>query len=424
MKILFSVHQFFPRHYTGTERVVLNLAKQMQKMGHEICVLTYETVDRSNMDARNDMMLRKYAFQGVPVISVRHKNQPGGLEFCISIPDKEDMMGSILEDGRYDLLHVFHPMRVGSVVESAARRNIPIIMTLTDFWLICPRFIMVTPKNELCFGPEDGTKCTLKCFDASRKLELENRFRESCQMVKRVKEIVSPTKFLGSLIEKNLHIKPRIIPFGQEFRNFKSNQRIYSEKSTITMAFLSTLLPHKGAHVLLEAFNKANADNVWLKLYGDNFGNNEYLLSLKALVKSPERVAFCGRYKEEDLPEILRSIDVVVIPSIWWENSPLILLRALSHKVPVIVSNLAGLTEIVKDGINGFSFTAGDPNSLAEIIKRISSDQMILNQIKVNIQILPRIEEEALEYEKLYNRYVNSKTSNLIHMCKERRMEN
>jgi glycosyltransferase involved in cell wall biosynthesis len=86
-------------------------------------------------------------------------------------------------------------------------------------------------------------------------------------------------------------------------------------------------------------------------------------------------------------------------------------LSALAHNVPVIVSNFGGLTEIVEDGKNGFSFEAGNAESLANILKIISEDPTILNNLKENLHHPQRIEEEAFEYEKIYLDQVN-KTHN------------
>ena len=73
MNILFTVHQFFPNHYTGTERLVLNLCKQMQRMGHRVKVLTYAVSENEGFSERCGVLIREYQYQGVPVIAVRHK---------------------------------------------------------------------------------------------------------------------------------------------------------------------------------------------------------------------------------------------------------------------------------------------------------------------------------------------------------------
>ena len=123
---------------------------------------------------------------------------------------------------------------------------------------------------------------------------------------------------------------------------------------------------------------------------------------LKKLARNSDKIEFLGEYKYEEMADILDGIDVLVVPSVWWENSPLILLRALAHNVPVIVSNLGGMTEVIKDGENGFSFEAGNAESLAEVLRKLGDNPTILNKIKSKIQHPPRIEEEAFEYEKVY----------------------
>jgi glycosyltransferase involved in cell wall biosynthesis len=90
------------------------------------------------------------------------------------------------------------------------------------------------------------------------------------------------------------------------------------------------------------------------------------------------------------------------VPSLWWENSPLVVLRSLAQDVPVITSNLGGLIEIVKEGENGFTFEAGNAEDLATILRKIGENPCILNNIKSKIHHPPRIEETAFEYEKIY----------------------
>ncbi len=76
MKVLFAVHQFFPHHYTGTERVVLNLCRQLQRMGHDVIVLTYAIDSAEGLYPRGAFLVGKYSFKGIPVIAVRHREPP------------------------------------------------------------------------------------------------------------------------------------------------------------------------------------------------------------------------------------------------------------------------------------------------------------------------------------------------------------
>lgn len=410
MRILFIVHQFFPKWYTGTERFVLNLAKQLQKMGHYVEVLTYGFEDLDEFSFQNGVMVKRYKYQDISVISVRHYEIPNNDSFVLDIytAELEPMLNDIIKKGKYDVIHVAHPLRLASAIKVSARAGIPIVLTLTDFWLICPRVISVTSKGELCRNSEGGIRCIHDCFGDSYKNKLINRRFAISDIIKNTDCMVAATNSLKQIFEENYpELTLSLVRFGEDYSDVVPNLRKYSKDSLITLGFLSTLQPLKGAHILLEAFKKANSDNIRIKVYGHHFYNEEYY---KNLTKNYEDIVeFCGEYRYEDMPIILNDIDMIVIPSLWWENSPLVLLRALAHNVPAIVSDLGGMTEIIKDGENGFVFEAGNVESLAEILEKLGRDPTILNEMKANNRHPPRIEEEAFEYELIYSNLFTAK---------------
>jgi len=412
MKILFAVHQFFPNHYTGTERLVLNLSKQMQKMGHRVKVLTYAVTETEGFTEKSGALLRTYAYQGVPVIAVKHKNvNPSLVSFSIFDTSLSGIMDEILSEEQFDILHVCHPMRIGEIIKSAHKKRIPIVLTLTDFWLMCPRGIAITQKGVLCEGSDNGKNCLKECYSGNFwKNNIVERFQQTTELFKYISCVVSATRFMKMMFENRNYCQDiRLIRFGKDFKNIQKNEKKYSRDSEVTIGYLSSLNPHKGAHLLLEAFMQVNPRNIRIKIYGDTSFDPEYFAILKKISRGHPNIEFCGKYDYEEMSQIFEKIDIIAVPSIWWENSPLVLLRAMAHKVPAIVSDLGGLTEIVKDGENGFTFAVGYTDSLAdnsrsisEVIRRISENPEVLNDLKANIQSPPRIEEEAFEYEKLF----------------------
>ena len=163
MKILYVVHDFFPRFFGGTERYVLNIAKQMQRMGHSVQVLTYGVADPTEeYSVFNGILLKKYNFEGIKVTSVRHKNIPADHGYRISDDILDDMV-AILKNERLDLIHVAHPMRMTSVIGAAKQIDIPVVLTITDFWLLCARGRFFKPDYSLCNSSEGGSKCRLQC---------------------------------------------------------------------------------------------------------------------------------------------------------------------------------------------------------------------------------------------------------------------
>jgi glycosyltransferase involved in cell wall biosynthesis len=417
MKILFAVHQFFPNHYTGTERLVLNLGKQMQKMGHRVKVVTYAITETEGFTEKHGALFRKYSYQGVPVIAVRHKiANPSLVSFSIFDTSLSGIMDEILSEEQFDILHVCHPMRIGEIIKSAHTKGIPIILTLTDFWLICPRGIAITQNGVLCEGSDDGKNCLKECYSGDFwKNKILERFQQTTELFKYISCVVSATRFMKMMFEnRNFYQDIHLIRFGKDFKNIQKNDKKYSRDSVVTIGYLSSLNPHKGAHLLLEAFMQVNPQNVRIKVYGDTSSDPEYFTILKKISKGHPHIEFCGKYAYEEMSQIFEKIDIIAVPSIWWENSPLVLLRAMAHKVPAIVSDLGGLTEIVKDGVNGFTFTVGYTDSLADnsknisaVIRKISENPEILNDLKANIQTPPRIEEEAFEYEKLFRTHLH-----------------
>jgi glycosyltransferase involved in cell wall biosynthesis len=411
MHILYVVHQFFPNHYTGTERLVLNLSKQMQRCGHHVTVLTYGITETEGFEERGKFLFKRYQYQGVPVVSVRHKVIPDLIDFTIIDDEMVSLFDAILAGEEIDVVHICHMMRVGSVIRFAKKREIPVLLTLTDFWLMCPRGIATNQSGALCDGSEDGGKCLRECYQGSYWTSLIGaRFMQAKEALTYSSAVVSATRFLRSMfVNKGFRDDMIIIPFGKDYRNAQSNNRTYDSDSEITIGYLSSLNAHKGAHLLLEAYRQVNPSNIRLQIFGDTSSNPEYFETLKKIAGDNSKIEFCGRYDYESMPEILQKIDIIAVPSLWWENSPLVLLRALVHNVPAIVSDLGGLTEAITDGVNGFTFSvappsssANDTRSLSTVIRIISENPSIVNELKAHILSPPRIEEEAFAYENLY----------------------
>ena len=419
MRILFAVHQFFPLCYTGTERLVLNLCKQMQKMGHRVKVLTYAISETEGFVEKCGVLMKEYDYQGVPVISIRHKKIPDLVNFSIFDDDLTAIMDDIISREPYDVIHVCHSMRIGEVIRSARKKSIPVVLTLTDFWLMCPKGIATKQNGSLCEGSNDGLKCMTECYPGdSWKTKIIERFQQTKEIFSYASSVVSATRFLKMMFENQGYLDDiAIIRFGKDFRYIRKKEKKYLPDSKITIGYLSSLNPHKGAHILLKAFMQVNPENIRIQIYGDPSASPHYFEILQNISKGHPHIEFCGGYHYEEMPEIFEEIDMIAVPSVWWENSPLVLLRAMAHNVPAIVSDLGGLTEIVTNGHDSFTFKVDDSGletgtstDLSEIIKKIDRNPQILNELKANITSPPRIEEEAFEYECLYSGIISSQS--------------
>ncbi len=131
------------------------------------------------------------------------------------------------------------------------------------------------------------------------------------------------------------------------------------------LLYFGGLSEEKGINILIKAAAKLNQKTI---LAGEGRSESE-LKNLAQKLKAP--VEFCGYKSGEELKNLILRARAIVIPSIWPENMPLSLLESLSLGKIVIASNIGGIPEIIKDGINGFLFEAGNQESLQEKMKKV-----------------------------------------------------
>ena len=107
----------------------------------------------------------------------------------------------------------------------------------------------------------------------------------------------------------------------------------------------------------------------------------------------------------------------MVLPSLWYENYPLVLHEALACNVPVIASDTGGMAEKIKDSVNGFTFQFGNETDLMHKLRRVLDAPEILNDLKKNTgeSILPPVEEEAYLYDRLYGKMSRNPGSSCLY---------
>ncbi|RJS86010.1 glycosyltransferase [Methanophagales archaeon] len=416
MKILYVIHEFFPEFYTGTARVGLNLAKQMQKMGHQVKVLTYEPTETKGMFSIGGLLYKKYEYDSIQVISLRHKNLNPQVNFNIFCYDVEKEIRELIDiEGLndIDIAHIIHPLRMGIVAKIVKEKNIPIIMTLTDYWTICPRVQLLKPNYSICNGPNEGEKCSAVCGYA--KQEMKNRLKDAISLFDLADIITVPSRIVKHIFNINGFNgeKIQVVNHGLDYKYFnKLNNKTYSENDTITFGYIGPVLKHKGVHLLVEAFKKVNLSNIRLKTYGSPLHEKNYYDYLKELSTGDDRIALMGEFGYDKLSYILADIDIAVFPSICYESYCLALTECLAHKVPVIASNTVGSAfEFIKND-SGLIFNSGNIDELAQLIEKIGSKPSMINSLKDKIISPPRIEEEAMYYEIIYKKCLSKTKQN------------
>lgn len=400
LNILYLVHQFFPDAYTGTEKFVLTMAKSMLGSGHRVKVATYSGSEPDSFPhSHGEVVYREYDYEGVPVIAYRHKGQDPARSFEIGHPDLVSFAEEVMAEEQPDLLHIGHPMRAMEFMQASLRYGVPYVITLTDFWFICPKGIMLHASRNLCAGPVQGNACLQHCQIQGA----EQRFATHIPLLQAARKILSPSEFLASMMKYSLpDLQVEVLNHGINRDPALKNNKVYKHGDALTLFYGGSLNDHKGVHLILEAMALVPSRKLKLKIYGS--GPASYTEKLRQEAAKDRRVELCGLYAENDIPEIYQNVDVAIVPSVWYENYPLALHEALSFSVPALVSNAGGMAEKVKDGVNGYTFRLGDAAHLASRIRMLLKNPALLNEFKSNLSSdpVPATEQEAQSYESIY----------------------
>lgn len=403
MKVLYLVHQFYPEFQAGTEKFVFNTAYMTQKNGNKIKVITYSLGDVSSFPYRSGGILYKeFHYQGIPVLAWRYEKDPGDLHYVIDPDIDINFALEILQQEKPDLIHAGHLMRVYPFILAARQLKIPYVLTITDFHLLCPKIILAPTPNTLCSGPEHGENCSILCKEFSTTF-IKDRLKIAAEIIQGASAVVAPSRFLPGIFEHEIDgLKVLINHHGIRQSNIRTRDHVYQADDNIRFGFIGSLAVHKGVHVLVKAFVDMRSSRASLSIFGS--GQDPYVNKLKDMAGDAE-VNFMGSFRAEELFNVLNQIDVIVAPSICYENYPFVVHEALASEIPVIVSNLGGLAEAVENGVNGFTFTGGDANELRGVMQNILADPTILNRIKNHIKLslfVPNIEQEAYRYNQIY----------------------
>jgi glycosyltransferase involved in cell wall biosynthesis len=183
-----------------------------------------------------------------------------------------------------------------------------------------------------------------------------------------VDRFLSPSAFLRArMVEWGLPAeRVQHLPTGVDLASFGGVPRA-PRGPKLRVGFLGSLVPVKGAHVLLEAWAALPAalrEGALLDCYGPRMHDLAYTSQLEALALAGG-AKLRGALTREEVPALLRELDLLVVPSVWYENQPLVILEALAARTPLLVSDLGGMAELVEEGVSGWRFAVGDVQALS-----------------------------------------------------------
>lgn len=401
MKIAIFVHCFFPAHFYGTERYTFDLACNLLDLGHEVSVVSAIFPG----EARSEEFISYYEYKGIPVYCIDKNKLPNTrLKDTYYQPEMKEVHKGLLGKLRPDLVHVTHLINhTGVLLEATAELKIPTVATMTDFFGFCFNNKLEAANESLCRGPNTLRTNCLRCYSkavghkfpgyvfhalgryllsrtpgftrsrvAGSVLDLTRRPDILLACYQNYSAAIAPTKFLRDAYLRNgFRLPLHEIRFGVDIS--RAPKPLRDPKSPVRFGFVGQLAPHKGPDILIQAFRELPPHAAELDIFGPEEQDPEYMGRLRTMAQN-SKVHFRGTFPPESMAEILSGLDFLVIPSRWYENSPLVLLNALATHTPVIISDVEGMTEFVTEGDNGYIFRRGDAGSLAAVLQIITKD--------------------------------------------------
>lgn len=391
--LCYLIHYFYPTKKGGTERFTLNLAEASIRGGNRAFIITLGKLPLKEYLYRiGDIYYRTYEYKGVPVIEMRHRRAPAGLYYKnVDSADAaiEVFARHIIELGHVDVVHATYPQPFAPFLKVCREKNVPYVVTLTDFALLCHYTTMVDKKGFLCGGSQCGKLCEKRCSTYGVKSFL-GRYNKAAKLMENACLLSAPSEFVANIFENEFPgIRVDVIPhgIGEAFQ--------CSRKRAETRHFMyaGTLSPLKGIHLLIQAFCNLDGDMV-LDIYGD--GDGTYRSKLERI--ADKRVVFHGAASEDMMPELYNKAECVIVSSLWYETYNFVIREALACGCIVVASRIGALPEVVSEGKNGFLFEPGNPEDL----KRALAGAQRFDWNEYRTSIFPTKEEEYRKYEQIY----------------------
>ncbi|MBA3884322.1 MAG: glycosyltransferase [Acidobacteria bacterium] len=449
MRALHVIHDFLPRHQAGSEIYAATLCEALVTTGVDVDVLCadYDLAHRHGT-------IRWRRYHDLRVIEVINNWAFSSFAETYRSPELTRQLRNVLEVVRPDVLHIHNLLNLSFDLPAVAREmGIPSVATLHDYTLVCPsggqrvheaeRHICTFIQPERCArcfqqhnfhgrlafgqrGLRGGARRLAGVADALRRrtprlftamvgamqsmpapgsrvseADIVGRLAEVQRVFENVDLFLAPSPYLGAEYRR-LGIpesKLRVSDYG--FVPLRRAPRAAPD-GRLRIGFVGTLVWHKGVHILLEAARKLPSDAFEVSIYGDTTTFPDYAASLRDLARGLP-VRFMGRFERERVPEVYGNMDVLVVPSLWPENSPLVIHEAFQSGVPVVGSRQGGTQDLVTHGRDGLLYEAFSPVDLASALRSLLDDRERLGRMSLAVPPVKTVEQDAKAVADIYD---------------------
>lgn len=330
--------------------------------------------------------------------------------FLHSNPDPEfppEFM-ALLEELRPDVVHLHHYTNFGVEALHLIRRALPrarIVVTLHEYLAICNHFGQMVKRPGLALCEAASPRDCNRCFPERSVPDFFMREIFIKRFLEAADAFISPSHFLArryrawGLPEGRIHV----VENGMDHPEAPDAPEPPDEDG-ITVGFFGQMSRLKGIGVLVEAAKLLDAAPIRIEVHGDDANQpQEFRRELaERLSTAPPNLLLRGPYENWRVRGLMQAMHAVVVPSVWWENSPLVIQEALAAGRPVLCSDIGGMAEKVRDGVDGFHFRAGEPRALAALLRRLAADPSLLRGLRAGLARPPTLAQTCTRTLEIY----------------------
>ena len=395
VRILYLVHQYFPRHVGGTEDYVHGLATSARDAGH--CVRVVTAVESPDPDPEA-FHVERLRHDGIEVVETHFNlsvtDHPAKCEYDNPFPQR--VVTDEIRSFAPTVIHVAHPMKLsGSVFRACRQSGAPIILTLCDFWLVCPLHTLLRSDGKPCTESVAGSTKCVSCLQqahgfarsspakhptrwAGDLLAIRYRNVRLRRLALSAQRILALSKSLKAAFVQRGYPADRIevvdkginVPTPAKVAN---GHRQTSPNKPLRVGFIGNLVAHKGLDVLLRALALVPELAVECRVHGPLRQGDPYSERIRSLAARDRRVCFAGEFTSDKLGRLLEELDVLAVPSQWHENNPYVVQGALGLGTPVLASRLGSLEEMLSHRGTEWLVAPQEPRAWAEALRRLAA---------------------------------------------------
>jgi glycosyltransferase involved in cell wall biosynthesis len=433
MKVLLVSNGFPPQAWGGTESYTAGLAVELKARGHDVQVLC------GGVWHRGESSFNGYEDSHYKGVSVRRLNQnwwraPDPCKYLYDNPEVSTHFREYIKANPPDLVHVTSCERLSaSILRDVKEAGIPLVLSLTDFWFLCPRINLMRSDGENCSGvtsPWECLECQMsgsKAYRLSRSILPGAAAQQLLEKVVRFPQVtrrrglrgiaadmdhrktflrealewpefcITASEFVRGVFNACGVTRPiHVTPYGHDLK-WTARYKGKEPSEVLRFGFVGQCSESKGLHVLIQAarlLRERQGRDFRVVVYGNLDKSPSYGEWIRVLAEDLPNVEFAGTYRHENSAEVYANIDALVVPSLWYDF-PLVIHEAFATKTPVLATNLGGMAESVSDGRSGLLFRRGDAADLAAKMERLLHDEALLARLQSGVPNVKSIREEV-----------------------------